>query len=200
MSFEGEILKYKPIITKIRIYHCTLTMISYICRENALWIAKLQDKQTSLKISATDCLLSAQMDRYDGATLLYSKNGKTRYSPQRKKRHCHYNSVTRYDDKILQIREYEGRLEGDDVRVMQQLTSTECIFLDRSCIPEEDPNTVIIWDGPYWNKHNSSVYHSMGEFPVKEINNYYLIPNLGVGGAAIKKDHGGILLDTGYII
>ena len=40
----------------------------------------------------------------------------------------------------------------------------------------------------------------MGKFPVKEINNYYLVPNLGIGGAAIRKDHGGILLDTGYII
>ena len=107
-SFEGEILKYEPIITRIPIYHCTLTMISYICRENALWIADLDDKQTPLKISAKECLLSAQLDTYDGAKLLYSKDGKTRYSPQRKRRHCHYNSYTQYDDKILQIYEYEG--------------------------------------------------------------------------------------------
>ena len=40
----------------------------------------------------------------------------------------------------------------------------------------------------------------MGKFLVKEINSYYLVPNLGIGGAAIKKDHGGALLDTGCII
>ena len=40
----------------------------------------------------------------------------------------------------------------------------------------------------------------MGKFPVKAINNYYLVPNLGIGGPVIKKDQGGILLDTGYMI
>ena len=40
----------------------------------------------------------------------------------------------------------------------------------------------------------------MGRFSVKQVDNYFLIPNLGIGGAAIKTEDGNTLLDTGYII
>ena len=40
----------------------------------------------------------------------------------------------------------------------------------------------------------------MGRFAVKQVDNYFLIPNLGIGGAAIKTEGGNILMDTGYII
>ena len=40
----------------------------------------------------------------------------------------------------------------------------------------------------------------MGTFPIKQIDNYFLIPGLGIGGASIKVDNGNILLDTGYMI
>ena len=40
----------------------------------------------------------------------------------------------------------------------------------------------------------------MGTFPVKQIDNYFLFPGLGIGGDSIKTDNGNMLLDTGYMI
>ena len=40
----------------------------------------------------------------------------------------------------------------------------------------------------------------MGVFAVKQIDNYFLIPALGVGGISIDEDEGGILLNDGYQI
>ena len=40
----------------------------------------------------------------------------------------------------------------------------------------------------------------MRTFPVKQIDNYFLIPNLGIGGSSIEEDENAYLLDTGYQI
>ena len=40
----------------------------------------------------------------------------------------------------------------------------------------------------------------MGIFPVKQIDNYFLIPTLGIGGSSIDKDENAILLNDGYQI
>ena len=40
----------------------------------------------------------------------------------------------------------------------------------------------------------------MGIFPVKQIDNYFLIPALGIGGSSIDEDENGILLNDGYQI
>ena len=40
----------------------------------------------------------------------------------------------------------------------------------------------------------------MGIFPVKQIDNYFLVPNLGIGGSSIQEDDNAYLLDIGYQI
>ena len=213
-SFEAEILQHKPEVTPILIFRCILTMVSLICNENALWMATLKTKAWELPITPEKCRLYAQYNHYDGIPLgldkpkfvlkVDPKDPRTRISPMKKKRHCNYNSYTHYDEEILQIREYDARLEGDDIHVLQDLTGTACIYSHLACIPEEQPNSTITWDPPYsWEKeknHNFQVYHPMGRFAVKHVDNYFLIPNLGIGGAAIKMEGGNILMDTGYII
>ena len=88
-------------------------------------------------------------------------------------------------------------LEGDDPRVQQKLTSTDCYYRKNFCAPKESPDTKIVWTSA---KHDSSIYHSMGIFPVKQIDNYFLVPNLGIGGSSIEEDENAYLLDTGYQI
>ena len=54
-----------------------------------------------------------------------------------------------YNENVLQIRRYDARLEGDDIPVLQDLTGTQCVFQDLSCILVEQPKSAIIWDEMY---------------------------------------------------
>ena len=79
----------------------------------------------------------------------------------------------------------------------------KCVFKDLHCIPMEQPDSPIIWDS--WESlgvkpHDYKIYHPMGTFPVKQVDNYFLVPGLGIGGAFIKEEKGNFLLDTGYIV
>ena len=85
------------------------------------------------------------------------KDPDTRMSPMRKKRHCHWNTRTHFNEKILQIRRYNARLDGDDIHVLQHLMATTCAFKDPYCIPVEQANSPIIWDS--WTRlQNLALY------------------------------------------
>ena len=94
----------------------------------------------------------------------------------RKKRYCAWNKHTQFDEKVLEICRYNAHLEGDDTHIFQELTTTICVFKDLFCIPVEQPNSLIIWDD--WTSldkapHDFRIYHTMGTFPIKQIDNYF---------------------------
>ena len=125
------------------------------------------------------------MNSFEAASLkVDSMDPDTRMSLMRKRGHCHWNRRTHFDKKVPQICRYNARLEGDDIHVLQDLTATKCVFKDLYCIPVEQPNSTIIWDS--WESlgvkpHNYKIYHPMGTFPVKKVDNYFLIPGLDIG-------------------
>ena len=110
---------------------------------------------------------------------------------------CRFDQTYTVHYMQLTITEYPAMLEGDDPRVQQKLTITDCYYRAHYCAPKESPDTKIVWHNV---KHDSTIYHEMGIFPVKQIDNYFLIPNLGIGGSSIEEDENAYLLDTGYQI
>ena len=92
---------------------------------------------------------------------------------------------------------YEGTLLGNNRHITQDLTMTTCFYEAFTCKPEQIPNSIIVWERAH---HRFSLYEDKGYLLVHEIKNFFLIPNLGVGGTAVKREKTNILLDSGYLI
>ena len=125
------------------------------------------------------------------------KGHNTWTSAQVKHYTCNFDETTTVHYPKLTLTEYPAAREGDDPHIHQSLTQTPCLYKKSYCIPQEYPKSLIIWPKV---KHDSRLYHSMGIFPVKQIDNYFLIPALGIGGSSIDEDENGILLNDGYQI
>ena len=85
-------------------------------------------------------------------------------------------------------------LEGMHMHIQQSLTVTRCRYSSFHCTPREMPLSTIIWP---ITSHRFSVYRSLGTFPIKLIQQFFLIPQLGIGGSLILRTRNAYLLDTG---
>ena len=85
----------------------------------------------------------------------------------------------------------------------QPLTKTTCYPITKHCTPKEFPKDIIIW---LTIPQHPTAYRPLGNHTVIKVDNFIIIPELGIGGAIeartqdILHPHTSYLLDTGYII
>ena len=104
------------------------------------------------------------------------------------------------------MRTSKAQLVGVANVIEQHLTSRPCsATIDTtlrmgSCIPQENPNHIIVWRNPH---HNRQEMNTLGIHDTQQQGPYILIPSLHVGGA-IQEEFGstrGIFqLDSGLVI
>ena len=94
---------------------------------------------------------------------------------------------------IFNLKTFRGFLHGDDKFVHQEITNTICLVSKRACIPIEQKMAVLVWNNV---KHSRHVYRKM----VQKIQEFLVIPSLGVGGSTINEQGPLIMLDNTYIV
>ena len=139
---------------------------------------------TAIPIEFDECWQAYYFKSFRGQRMT-RKGHNTWTSAQVKHYTCNFRETTTVHYPRLTLTEFPAALEGDDPYIHQALTQTRCEYKKSYCIPQEYPHSKVIWPKV---KHDSRLYHLMGIFPVKQIDNYFLIPTLGIGGSSIDKD------------
>ncbi len=96
------------------------------------------------------------------------------------------------------ITEYSGLLVGDDSFIHQDITKTTCVYQKFSCIPSEMPSSAIVWSKV---SHDPSKFLALGNYTLHKLDDFILIPQLGIGGAIQSSTQDGqeIQLDNGFL-
>ena len=93
---------------------------------------------------------------------------------------------------------YPAQLTGNNIYIQQHLTHTHCRYARHHCRPREMKCSMIVW---HPIRHDSRLYHSLGNYTADQIDNYILIPSLGISGTVEQTRGKSIaILDTGYIL
>ena len=195
-SFEAQINQYHPPITKLPLYLCTLHKIILTCSENFFAAKETHITTIPTPFSLSECRRAAYLKTSQYGRLLPSgiKTWKTHT-----KQHytCAWLKTKTTVYYALTVTTYTATLQGDNPHIQQTLTVSQCNYYSFYCTPNEQPLSTIVWRS---SKHTFTVFTNRGIFPVKQINNFFLIPALGIGGTTIKETGTppAYLLDTGY--
>ena len=94
---------------------------------------------------------------------------------------------------------YPARLNGENKYLQQHLTHTKCRYAPLHCRPREMRHSQIVW---HRIKHDSRLYHSLGNFKVHQLDNFILVPSLSISGTitSTRHDSAVLFLDTGYVL
>ena len=111
---------------------------------------------------------------------------------------CHWLHTTTKSYPHFTITEYKGELIGDDAFIHQDLTVTHCRYNSFYCIPQELPKSAIVW---HKVNHRTEQFQLLGNYTANHLEDFVLIPKLGIGGAvqSTSKDGVFIQLDNGYL-
>ena len=167
-SFDAEIWHYKPRSTRFPIFRCTLMNVELFCSENFLWMKRKKEFDTYLDISVPECRNAQITKKFANFPLI--PNGFNSYHTDKASKHytCRYGRDTSVWYKHLTITKSYAHVEGDDVRIVQEITNSKCFFRRLHCIPMESPNEKLIWHAV---EHDYNIYHSLGVHSVKQIYN-----------------------------
>ena len=75
-----------------------------------------------------------------------------------------------------------ARVKGTNMYIQQHLTDTRCRYSNRHCQPREMHKSKIVW---HRMKHDTRLYHSLGQYKAQELDNYILVPSISVSGTII---------------
>ena len=135
----------------------------------------------------------------------------TRYGRLRKHSHVEWQTHTpdSYSCKWMTSRRrmythskmiaYPARLSGNNKYIQQHLTHAHCQYSTRHCHPREMTKSQIVW---HHIKHDSRLYHSLGNYKVHQLDKYILVASISVSGTIMStRDNSAVLiLDSGYIV
>ena len=191
-SFEALIKQYHPKTTQIPIYHCTAFKVTITCKN--IFFEEKHRHVEEVRVTAEECLRAVRYKMFRNVRLRNLRPGVWGNDPH-KNYNCAWLSAktNRYLDMRMAV--YTGSLEGADTRLHNDLTNSVCQYKKRYCVPREQPNSILAWER---SQHAFKIYRPMGVHPVKQLNSFFLIPNLAIGGTVVSETKNAYLLDTGY--
>ena len=183
----------KPLIrrTAIRLKLCTAYVATFFCKERFFGSKSWHKDNRPMCIKAVNDGLTP----FGPLQRVSTNRWQTRISDHYV---CHWmkSDTVRYSHFI--VTEYSGLLIGDDIFIHQDLTKTTCIYKKFSCIPKEMPHMALIWKR---TKHNPSKFLKLGNYALQKLDDFVLVPKLGIGGAIQSSSNDGklIQLDNGFL-
>ena len=195
-KYEALVKQYKSITRVINLYHCQLKEVTKECKENFFAAKEKSRTEKTLRITVKECLRAARkkMSSYGTLVQITTTNWQT-------------NNVREYDcrwfaDRTVRYKKFEltrypGEIQDDDIIIRQTLTQSTCITKMQHCIPAELPLSVLVWLDVI---RPVPLYQPIGILVVHQIDQYVVIPKIGVGGAIIKSTDNYMLLDNTYVI
>ena len=196
---SGYALISKPIIhtTKISLFMCSAYMATFTCKESFFGSKSTYRNTRPISISTQICLraVTTRKTAYGPLTRVNHRTWQTRPSDHYV---CHWMKTTNKNYPHFVVREYPGLLVGDDPFIHQDVTTTTCSYKQFSCIPNERPNSAIVW---HKTSHDRSRFLSLGNYSYQRLDDFLLIPKLGIGGAVQSTSRNGyfLQLDNGFL-
>lgn len=193
-TFQSDVFEYRPVSTQVSIFHCVLNYVTLYCAENFFTVKNKRVSQVPRNVNSTICK-KALLTKFSpfGPLKFSAPNTWISTSPRQYK--CRWLRSTHVSFYELRIDKYPAMLHGNNRIFKQTVTSTPCKYDWMKCVPMELPQSISFWSK---SKHSFDVYQNLGLFSVKRINNYFLIPHLGIGGSLLVEMRNSYLLDTGY--
>ena len=161
-TFQSKVLRYPPIATIFSIYYCTLEIIQMTCHYDNIFTGKNRYCQVkSISLPGRPCLQVAINDtvpigRYNKTLMKVSyKHWKIPASPTYD---CSFGKTIVNTYYNFHARTYKAQLVRAASVIEQHLTTTPCsATIDTtlhigSCIPQENPNHIIVWKNPHHNR------------------------------------------------
>ena len=189
-TFRSEVLRYSPIATIFSIYYYTLETIQMTCHYDNIFTGKNRYHQVkSISLPSGSCLQvvinhTVPIGRYNRTLMKVSyKHWKIPASPTYD---CSFGKTIVNTYYNFHVRTYKAQLVGAANVIKQHLTTTPCsATVDTtlhmgSCIPQENPNHIIVWKNPHRNRQEMN---TLGIHEIQQQGPYILIPSLHVGGA-----------------
>ena len=193
-SFSAQVHQYHPVSTPLTLYLCSLSKITLTRSDNLFAAKEKHISSESIKSSPCLCKRAATHKQSPYGKLLPSGVDSWK-TPSNHHYKCAWLKTAQVTFFSLSMTTYPASLQGMHMHIQQSLTVTRCRYPSFRCTPREKPLSTIIWP---ITSYRFSVYRSLGVFPVKRIQQFFLILQLGVGGSLILRTRNAHLLDTGY--
>ena len=198
--FQGWVEQYHPQTSYVTIHHCMAKRYRLSCKETGfdgfLGHKTYRHREKTLMVDSQSCrrAVRTKISPYGN---LYNVNNSTMSTQHRHLYKCTWldQTIRIYDEFI--VKSYIGSITGDQEQVAQTVTVSTCKYKSFSCKPKELPNSVIIWEKV---KHRFTPYRNLGRFHIKLLNEFILVPALGIGGSIVTKTRYTLYLDAGYRI
>ena len=190
---------HRPYIyrTPISILICSAEIRTLCCKESFFGSKSKSSTVKTLPVSAELCEQVFQTKQSPYGLLTRTKRGEWKRA-NRDPFECHWLKTTTKGYPHFTITAYKGELVGDDPFIHQDLTITNCKYLNFNCIPEELRDSVVIW---HKVDHRTQRFQLLGNYTAHLLEDFILVPDLGIGGAIQSTSQDGKLLqlDNGYL-
>ena len=195
--FMAQVHKYQPTVTPLEIYFCKAELMSLSCKTNFIGVKSKTSQLKELEVTAKECLSSLLLLQSPYGKLYEVQDGLWR-TRSRDHYECSWMRTKHIDFFHFSIQRFPAQIRGNDHRIIQHLTQTECLVNVRSCKPKERPKAVVVWRPV---RHQYNPMKNLGTFKVERLGNFVLIRELKIGGAIqIEKEKGKFLiLDNGIM-
>ena len=196
--FHANVLQYSPRSSHLTIYHCIAERLEMTCHETFFGHKSKHRSLHTIPVTVHDCTRAM-------------RHHVTQYGRLKKHNHAERKTHTpdSYSCKWMHTRKriythfkmiaYPARLHGNNKYIQQHLTHTHCRYLTMHCRPREMKKSQIVW---HLIKHDTRLYHSLGEFKVHQLDNYILVPSLSISGTIMstRKNSAVFILDNRYVL
>ena len=187
-TYQAEVYRYSPNVTKFDMYLCSFETIDLRCdRTNIFKSSKKTRKVTKTRISPAECLLGIRNmtagrteQKLEQIEENYWKNKFTEKYP------CSFGHDVQIRLRLFEMKRYPAQVIGKSLTIEQHLTRTRCSSTIDSklnigtCTPHSQPKQIIVWENPH---HDQTEMHSLGMYEVQRQGDYVLIQDLHAGGA-----------------
>ena len=194
--FKANVKQYRQVATYISIYYCDAMKFTKTCSEDFFGHDEKVISKHTVKVTAKQCQVALR-SKISPYGQLKRSNIHTWTSKNEKAYNCAWLEHKKQEYTVFRMRQFRGRIVGEEDYVRQQITSSKCRINRRACRPVEQPLGVLAW---VRTKHDRKVYHSLGRYEVHKFGKFILISALAISGAVIAKDQNTFLLDNTYLI
>ena len=197
-TFHAKVQQYYLTRTTHKLYHCSHVQVSLTCKENFFAGKERHLRCDHIKVSATDCL-EAERTLMSIAGELHAVNDNHFVTFSTDGYSCYWLRTITHIFHHLELRVSTSYIEGRNNEIHQSLTKTSCQYNEFSCVPQEEPLSVVVWKNA---SHDATSFHTIGTYPIQRVGDYMLIPPLNIGGAIQLEQNDGNFkqLDNNYVI
>ena len=174
----------------LSIYMCSAVRYTLKCSENFFGAKVMTTATSAVKIRRTDCR-TAVTTLHSPYGLLTRHNSYMWKTTNTHTYDCTWLKTKTISFVVFTLSVHSASIRGDDQYLHQSLTTTHCRVNEQHCVPIETPSRMIVWT---YSKNDTSLFRTLGIFSIKQVDNYILIPNLGIGGGNIEKNDNLLLL------